>query len=133
MGSFVILTNRRRAIIALVHSAVFLLVAVGQSMTSSRSPGMLIPGAVPRSTWILCAIYWIVSAILLWLFTIAGSWAERTYFGLCAASAVSGLLRTILGDNTLHAAVYMRVVLLASAVLLGTAIVRAQSEFVRSS
>ena len=45
--------------------------------------------------------------------------SERLYFALCAASAALGLARQILGDPRMRAAVYVRVALLACAVLLG--------------
>jgi hypothetical protein len=54
----------------------------------------------------------------------AGNWRERLYFGFCTTSAGFGLLRQILGDPPLHYAVYVRIVMLACAVVTGVAIVR---------
>ena len=128
MGEFSILTNRKRAVIALVHSIVFLLIATGQMMAGSRAVGIWNPAVVPTSTWILCGILVIVSGILLGLFAISRHWYERTYFALCVVSASSGLLRTAVGDQAFHAGLYVRVIMLASAVLVGMAIVRMHSE-----
>ena len=71
MGGFSILTNRKRAIIALVHSVVFLLIAVRQMVAAQPSEGIWVASTVSRGTWILCGIFAIVSAILLWLFVIS--------------------------------------------------------------
>jgi hypothetical protein len=46
---------------------------------------------------------------------------------LCAGSATFGLLRTIFGDASLPAAQYLRVILLTSAVVVGTWIFRSFS------
>jgi hypothetical protein len=127
MGGFSILTNRKRAIVALVHSIVFLLIAVRQMVAARPAAGIWVPSTVSRGTWVLCGIFAIVAAILLWLFVISGGWMEKVYFGLCTVSATSGLLRTIAGDHAFHAGLYVRVVMLVSAVLVGLLIVRAHS------
>ena len=126
-GGFSILTNRKRAIIALVHSVVFLLIAVRQMVAAQPSAGIWIASTVSRGTWILCGIFAIVSAILLWLLVISRGWMEKFYFGLCTVSASSGLLRTAAGDQAFHAGLYIRVVMLVSAVLVGLLIVREHS------
>jgi hypothetical protein len=128
MGRFSILTNRKRAMIALVHAVVFLLIATRQMIAATPAAGVWTPAAVSVGTWILCAIFAIVSAILIWLFTSSRGWMEKIYFGLCVGSASSGLLRTVVGDHGFHAGLYLRVVLLASAVFVGIAIVRVHSE-----
>ncbi len=133
MGEFAILTNRKRAIVALVHSVVFLLIAVRQMIASSHATGIWIPSAVSRGTWILCGVFAVVSAILLWLFVISRSRMEKIYFGLCTVSASSGLLRTAAGDQAFHAGLYIRVVMLGSAVLVGLLIVRLHSEYAESN
>jgi hypothetical protein len=132
MGGFSILTNRKRAIVALIHSVLFLLVAVRQMMAANPAAGIWVPSTVSRGTWILCGIFVIVSAILLWLFIISRGWMERLYFALCTLSATSGLLRTAAGDQAFHAGLYIRVVMLVSAVLVGLLIVRAHSEYAES-
>ena len=61
------------------------------------------------------------------LFRSARCAKERVYFALCASSATFGLLRTIFGDSTLPVAQYLRVIVLTSAVVVGTWIFRAFS------
>ena len=141
MGGFSILTNRKRAIVALVHSVVFLLIAVRQMVAAQPSTGIWVASTVSRGTWILCGIFAIVSAILFWLLVISSGWMEKFYFGFCTISASSGLVRTAAGDQTFHAGLYIRVVMLVSAVLVGLLIVRmhsrplsrAESEYVEES
>jgi hypothetical protein len=127
MGEFSILTNRKRAIVALVHSVVFLMVAIRQMIAARPAEGIWAASTVSRSTWILCGIFALVSAILFGLLVISRAWMEKFYFGLCTVSASSGLLRTAAGDQAFHAGLYIRVVMLASAVLVGLLIVRVHS------
>lgn len=133
MGEFAILTNRKRAIVALVHSVVFLLIAARQMQVSAPAVGLWIPSRVTPGTWALCAIYAVVSSILLWLFMISRGRTEKIYFALCTISATSGLLRTVLGDHAFHVGLYIRVVMLSTAVLVGIAIARSHAEFVARS
>ena len=141
MGGFSILTNRKRALVALVHSVVFLLIAVRQMVAATPAAGVWLPSTVRPGTWILCGIFAIVSSILLWLLVISRGWMEKFYFGFCTISASSGLVRTAAGDQTFHAGLYIRVVMLVSAVLVGLLIVRmhsrplsrAESEYVEES
>jgi hypothetical protein len=123
MDAFSILTNRKRAIVALVHSFVFLLIAVRQMLAANPAAGIWVD-AVSTGTWILCGIFTVVSSILLWLFLISRGRMEKIYFGLCTVSATSGLLRTAFGDQAFHVGLYIRVVMLVSAVLVGLLIVR---------
>jgi len=124
MNEFAILTNRKRAIIALVHSIVFL--GIAAAGFASRKNGIL-HGNPPQSDFILVMIYLTVTSILSWLVGISRCTRERVYFALCACSATFGLLRTSFGDASLPIAQYMRVVMLTSAVLLGSWIVRSHS------
>ena len=128
MTDFAILTNRKRAVVALIHSIVFLLIALRQMIAAAPAAGLWLPATVSTGTWILCAVFTIVSAILIWLFAISRGWIEKLYFGLCAVSATSGLLRTAFGDQAFHAGLYIRVVMLISAVLVGLLIVRVHSQ-----
>jgi hypothetical protein len=132
MGGFAILTNRKRALIALAHSLVFLLIAVRQMIAARPATGIWVPSMVSGGTWILCMILALVSAILLWLLIISGGWMEKIYFGFCTISATSGLLRTALGDQGFHAGLYVRVIMLVSAALMGLMIVRVHSEYAAS-
>ena len=128
MGEFSILTNRKRALVALVHSVIFLLIAFRQMITARPAMGVWVPSAVSVGTWVLCVVFVIVSSILLWLFLISRGWMEKLYFGMCTVSASSGLLRTAFGDQAFHAGLYIRVVMLSSAVLVGLVILRMHSE-----
>jgi hypothetical protein len=125
MNEFGILTNRKRALIALIHSLVFL----GIAMHGFASPkaGILLPGFVATADLILIAIYLVVASILAWLVSISRGSKERVYFALCASSATFGLLRTIFGDAALPAAQYLRVIMLTAAVVVGTWIFRSFS------
>ena len=114
MKVFVILTSRKRVVVALVHTVVFLFVAVLLSRISVRPLGL----ESAAGSWALAGVYLVVTGILSVLAAFAGR-SERLYFGLCAASAALGLGRQILGDPRLHAVVYVRVALLACAVVLG--------------
>ncbi|HTR24441.1 MAG TPA: hypothetical protein VMI10_10690 [Terriglobales bacterium] len=127
MGEYTILTNRKRAVVALVHSIVFLLIAFRQMISATPAAGIWVASTVPTGTWILCAIFVIVSAILLLLFVISRARIEKLYFGMCTISASSGLLRTAAGDQAFHAGLYIRVVMLTSAVLVGLFILRLHS------
>src|ERR1022692_187973 len=127
MSGFSILTNRKRAIVALVHSVVFLLVAARQMVAATPAAGIWLPSTVSVGTWVLCGILALVSSILLWLLVISTGWMEKFYFGFCTVSASSGLLRTAAGDQAFHAGLYIRVVMLVSAVLVGLLIVRRHS------
>ena len=121
MHRYVILTTRKRAIVALVHSVAFLLIALYGVISMVRPLGASSPG----SAWIVAGVYVAVSIALAVLAAIARNWRERLYFLFCATSATFGLLRQILGDPPMHFAVYVRVALLACAVAAGFAIVRA--------
>lgn len=128
MNEFAILTNRKRALIALIHSVVFL----GIALQGFASPKMgLVHGSGKTSDIVLAAIYVTVASILAWLVTISRGVRERLYFALCVCSASSGLLRTIFGDATLPAAQYLRVGLLATAVAVGTWIWRSFPQMAR--
>jgi hypothetical protein len=128
MGGFAILTNRKRAIVALVHSLVFLLLATWQMVAASPALGIWAATGVPVSGWMLCGVYGVVSSILLWLFAISRGLAEKAYFALCTVSAASGLLRTVIGDSAFHSGRYIRVVMLATAAIVGVMIVRLHTE-----
>lgn len=127
MGGFSILTNHKRALVALAHSVVFLAIATRQMIAAHPATGIWVPSLVPAGTWVLCAIFTVVSSILLWFLLIARGWMEKCYFACCAISATSGLLRTAAGDQAFHSGLYIRVAMLVSAVLVGLRIVRAHS------
>ena len=122
MNEFSILTNRKRALIALVHSLVFL----GVAMHGFASPkaGILLPRLAATADIVLIVIYLTVASILIWLVGVSGCAKERVYFAMCACSATFGLLRTVFGDVALPFAQYLRVIMLLSAVAVGTWILR---------
>jgi len=124
MNDFGVLTNRKRAVIALIHSIVFLGIAFHGFV--SPKAGILHRSGV-TGDFILIAIYLVVASILVWLASISRGLAECAYFALCAVSATSGLLRTILGNYAVPAAQYLRVLMLSAAVGLGILIVRSHS------
>lgn len=120
MNHFGVLINRKRAVIALIHSIFFLGIAIhGFSATK----GGILDGG-PGGDFALVIIYLVVASILAWLVGISRAGIERAYFTLCACSASFGLLRTVFGDSSLPAAQYLRVILLSSAVAVGGLIVR---------
>jgi len=123
MNDLGVLTNRKRAFIALIHSFVFLGIALHGFL--SPKAGVLHGSAL--GDLILIGIYLVVASILAWLVTVSRCTRERLYFALCASSASFGLLRTIFGDPTIPAAQYLRVIMLSSAVVVGLLIVRSFS------
>ncbi len=127
MSDFVVLTNRKRAMIALAHSVVFLLIALYGLVSASKSAGLLSrSGSVqPLVTFL---IYLVVTAILLLLVRISGGAKEKVYFAFCATSAGVGLLRAIFGDAALHVGPQVRVLMLLCAVFTGALIWRSHAE-----
>ncbi len=125
MDRFAIINNRKRAIIALIHSVFFLGVAAVQLAISHAHPFSVRSEKVVAGT-VLLIIYVIVTTVLLILLRFSSCTKERLYFGLCAASAAFGLVRILLGDPVLHANV-LRVLLLGCAVIIGTGILRTHS------
>ena len=124
MKAFGVLANRKRAVIALIHSIVFLGIAF-HGFVSPKAGVLHRSGAT--GDFIVIAIYMVVASILMWLVSISRGLAERAYFALCAISASSGLLRTIFGDHAVPPAQYLRVFMLSAAVSLGILIVRSHS------
>jgi hypothetical protein len=110
-----ILNTRKRVVVALVHTLVFLGVAVS-GFFFTVAP---LRSASPFSAWILAGVYTIVSAVLLWLTVISRGPVERMYFAFVTTSASFGLLRQLLGDPSMHLAVHVRVTMLACAAVTG--------------
>lgn len=128
MSRYAILTNRKRAIIALLHSIVFALIALlGIARASVVGPIWLSSSARLPSVAIL-AIYIVVSSVLIQLVRISRGAREKLYFAFCASSASLGLLRTILGDQNLPASQYFRLLMLICAVLTGIVILRSHAK-----
>ena len=129
MNDFGVLNSRKRAVIALVHSFVFLGVAL-RGFVSPKAG--VISGSGVTGDFVLIGIYLVVATILAWLVTISRCLRERVYFALCASSATFGLLRSVFGDTTLPVAQYMRVIMLSSAVAVGFLILRTFSPPIRA-
>ncbi len=127
MDGFRILTNRRRAMIALVHTVFFLAIAVVQLALSRPTPRFALHTQTTAGSAIMVSIYLIVTAVLLILFGVSRAMIERLYFALCASSASFGLLRAVYGDPPMHFAHYFRVLMLSCAVFVGFAILRVHS------
>lgn len=125
MNDYGVLNSRKRAVIALIHSLVFLGVAIHGFV--SPKLGIVHGLAAASGDFALLGIYLVVASILAWLVTISRCARERAYFALCACSASFGLLRTFLGDSRIPVAQYMRVILLTCAVAVGIVIVRSFS------
>ncbi len=125
MDRFAIINNRKRAIIALVHSVFFLGVA-GLQLAISHAQPFSLRGEKVAAGIALLVIYVIVTAVLLILLRFSHCAKEKLYFAFCGASAGFGLLRILLGDPVLHANV-LRVLLLSCAVFVGTGILRTHS------
>ncbi len=115
--NFAILTNRKRALIALSHSVVFL--GIASHGFVSPKPAAVFQGPGAAAIVVSIAIYFTVASILAWLVGISRCALERLYFGLCGCSATFGLLRIIFGDAALPAAQYVRVAMLTSAIVVG--------------
>lgn len=121
MDEFGVLTNRKRSLIALIHSLVFW----GIAMHGFVAPKFgILRGLVATSDVILIAIYTIVASVLTWLVSVSRCGREKLYFALCASSASFGLLRTIFGDSALPVAQYLRVIVLTSALAVCFVILR---------
>lgn len=127
MNRYAILTNRKRAIVALVHSFFFLIVAL-MSFLGQPKAGLFFSPTKSAGDWAMLGIYSVVSTILLILVRVSSSSRERLYFAFCATSASFGLLRILLGDSRFFVAQYVRVGMLACAVLTGYIILRRHSE-----
>jgi hypothetical protein len=130
MNDFGVLNSRKRAVIALVHSFVFLGVALHGFVSPKAG---IIQGAGVLGDFVLIGIYLVVASILAWLVTMSRCLRERLYFALCASSATFGLLRAIFGDTALPIAQYIRVVMLSAAVFVGFLIFRNFSRPVREA
>ena len=125
MDRFAIINNRKRAVIALVHSVFFMGVA-GVQLAISRAEPFSMRREKVVAPIILLAIYVIVTTVLLILLRFSRCTRERLYFAFCAASAGFGLVRILLGDPVLHANI-LRVLLLFCAVIIGTGILRSHA------
>lgn len=128
MSQYGILNSRKRAIIALVHSIAFGLLAFYQLAVGQR-PVPLVSAVRPHVAGPLAmtVIYLIVTSVLVILVGYSRNSMERLYFAFCSTSAGVGLLRVIFGDPTLHFGSLVRVFMLGCAVVTGALIFREHS------
>jgi hypothetical protein len=128
METYGILNNRKRAIIALVHSVVFLGIAM-MGLSSAPKSGLLYPArAFTAGNVAMFCVYLIVSGVL-WILTgYSRCTRERMYFALCSCSASVGLLRAVVGDPVWHVGPVARVLLLGMAVVIGISIMSYHGE-----
>ena len=127
---YAILTNRKRAIIALVHSIVFGLIALRGIVNSSTVDPIWMNDSAGLRSVALLMIYLVVSSVLILLVRVSRSAKEKLYFAFCASSATMGLIRSIVGDQNLPASQYFRVLALLCAVLTGIVILRSHVKIV---
>jgi len=128
MSRYAILTNRKRAIIALLHSMVFALIALRSITTASAVNPIWLRSSARLSSAAILTIYIVVSSVLIQFVRISRGAREKLYFAFCASSASLGLLRTILGDQNLPASQYFRLLMLLCAVLTGIVILRSHAK-----
>ncbi len=124
-----ILNSRKRAIIALIHSIVFLAIAT-IGLQASPKTGLLTAQGVFFSPGRIAIffVYLIVTSVLLILIRYSRCRQERMYFAFCSASAGVGLFRALFGDPVPHAGPVARVLLLGIAVFLGFAVLVSHSQ-----
>ncbi len=119
---YTILNSRKRALIALVHTIFFLLLATWQTTGAPKTASLL----WHRNASVIAGgiVYCIVTSVLVWLLAISAGARERMYFGLCAVSAGTALVRILVGEINVPGGGVARVVMLASAVVVGVTITR---------
>ena len=127
MSAFAVLTNRKRALVALIHAAAFLGLAVRDFVVSARLSGILAASTGTTRSRIFAVVYLIVCIILAYLLIISRCAVEQVYFAFCTTSASTGLVRAIAGDAAFPSGQYLRMALLGCAVLTGVVIVKAHS------
>lgn len=124
---YVILTNRKRALVALVHSVVFLLLALRSLAAGKSLAPIWLHRADMQASFAVLLVYIAVSVVLIQLARISGTLRERVYFLFCASSAAVGTLRNIVGDPAPHLGLLLRVMMLLCAVATGIVILRIHS------
>jgi hypothetical protein len=129
MNRYGILNSAKRALIALIHTVIFGLLALYQLLIRQHPLSLLSAGRGHSAAPIaLTTIYFIVTLVLLILLRYSQCSLERLYFTLCATSAAIGLLRALVGDPTAYAELAARVLLLGSAIITGMFIWRAHTQ-----
>ena len=132
METYGILNSRKRAIIALIHSVVFLGIAI-LGLTSAPKTGLFYPYlAISAGKIAIFCVYLIVSSVLLILTGYSRCVREKLYFAFCTASASVGLVRALVGDPVHYVGAISRVLLLGVAVFVGFSILNAHSSAMTS-
>jgi hypothetical protein len=124
MNEYGVLYNRKRVLIALIHSAIFLGVAM-HGFVSHKAGVFGRRGAI--ADFALLAIYIVVASILSWVVSISRCLVERSYFALCVSSVTFAAMRIIFGDSAVPFAQYLRFLSLCSAVAIGVVLLRVYS------
>jgi hypothetical protein len=124
---YIILTNRKRALVALVHSVVFLLIALRSLAAGKPLTPIWLHQSGMRTSLAMLFIYIVVASVLIQLARISGTAPERMYFLFCASSATVGALRNVIGDPAPHLGLLLRVLMLLCAVAIGVVILRIHS------
>ena len=124
---FSILNSRKRALIALIHSIFFLGLATRDLAVNARLAGAIGVPRVSVGNLVLAGVYLVVSGVLITLLRYSRGLLERLYFGFCAASATSGLVRAVAGDTNFAAGRFLRVGMLVAAVCTGFVLLRIHS------
>lgn len=127
MQDYAILTNRKRAVIALIHSIAFALIAARSAAATTSVHPIWISDSAPFSSFAILTIYIVVSSVLIQLARVSRIAREKLYFAFCASSASLGLLRTIFGDHNLPSVRFLRLGMLLCALGIGVVIVRSHS------
>ena len=126
MNDFALITTRKRAVIALVHSIVFLLIALRGFATTPIGSPIWMRASLSLASIVMFCVFLVVTTILLQLVRISRCVQEKLYFGFCSASASLGLMRLLFGDPQ-SVGLYLRVGMLLCAVVTGTVILREHS------
>lgn len=127
MNDYSIISNRKRAIIALIHSLVFLSLALRSLAVATTARPIWLASSPQTSSFAMLAVYLVVSSILVQLVRVSRCAREKLYFAFCASSATIGLLRAVFGDSSLHLGQDLRVAMLICAVATGASILRGHS------
>jgi len=128
MNDYTIITNRKRAVIALIHSLVFLTLALRSLVIATTAKPIWLASSLQTSSFAMLAVYLVVSAVLVQFVRASRCAREKLYFAFCASSATIGLLRAVFGDSSLHLGQDVRVVMLICAVVTGTSILVSQGK-----
>jgi hypothetical protein len=124
MNEYGILHNRKRVLVALIHSVIFLGIATHGFVAPKAGIG---GGRGGAADFALLALYLVVAAILSWAVSVSRCVMERAYFALCGSGVSFAAIRTIFGDSAVPFAQDLRFLSLCSAVAIGLMLLRSFS------